>query len=54
LLCVAAALASLQLADHATDDVHRMMFETLAGGLIAAAVVLQIVRFRLRWRRSRS
>jgi hypothetical protein len=46
-------MASLQLGDHATDDVHRMMFQTVAGGLVVAAVVLQVVRFRLRWRRSR-
>lgn len=53
LLCLAAALAAAQAADHATDDVHRVMFWVLAGGLGVGAFILQAVRIAMRWRSSR-
>jgi cytochrome b561 len=47
ILCIAAALAAAQLASHATDDLHRVMFGVLSGALGVAAFVLQVVRIGL-------
>lgn len=46
-LCVAVALAAFQLATRATDDLHRVMFGTLAGALMVAGLVLQVVRIAM-------
>lgn len=46
-VCFVGALAAVELATQAIDDVHRFMFGTLAVALAAATIVLQIVRWTL-------
>jgi len=48
--CLLAALASSELSTQATDHVHRGMFAVLAGSLVTAAAVLQVVRSTMRGR----